>query len=220
MEKDCFTLAKTKGRGGKGIGAGSLDESQASDTKNASFGGFCLWSFGNLCDDGKWNNCRKVTFTLGTGAAVSAAASSLGDDYPMQMEEPRSYKTATGEPVQDEGFRVSPSLTEEGLHRCMSFRVAFVHKALVSASKVCHRGYRTILNSELGQSGMLHKHTGEWIRLREERGVYIFDGWISAAKTAGRKISKLLSLTRYEHDVDVAQVNFHQAGEAIRKSAS
>ena len=76
-----------------------------------------------------------MTFTLDSGAAVSAAPKSLGGDYPTQFEEPRSYKTATGSLVQDEGFRVLPILTEEGLHRCMSFRVAPVHRALVSASQ-------------------------------------------------------------------------------------
>ena len=59
--------------------------------------------------------CRKVTFTLDSGAAVSVAPKSLGDDYPMQIEEPRSYKTATGSLVQDEGFRVLPIVTEEGV---------------------------------------------------------------------------------------------------------
>ena len=49
-------------------------------------------------------------------------------DFPMVIEEPRLYKTATGESVQDGGFRVLPIVTEEGLHRCMSFRVALVHK--------------------------------------------------------------------------------------------
>ena len=49
-----------------------------------------------------------MTFTLDSGAAVSAAPKSLGDDYPMQSEEPRSHKTATGEPVHEEGFRVLP----------------------------------------------------------------------------------------------------------------
>ena len=78
---------------------------------------------------------------LDSGAVVSAAPDSLGDDYPMQIKEPRSYKTATGEPVQDEGFRVLPIVTEEGLHRCVNFRAAPVHKALVSASKVRH-GFR------------------------------------------------------------------------------
>ena len=62
---------------------------------------------------GKWNNYRKVTFTLDSGAAVSVAPKSLGDDYPMLIEEPRSCKTATGAPVQDEGFRVLPIVTEK-----------------------------------------------------------------------------------------------------------
>ena len=66
-----------------------------------------------------------------SGAAVSVAPKSIGDDHPMVIEEPRMYKTATGEPVQDEEFRVLPILTEEGSHRCMNFRVAPVHKALV-----------------------------------------------------------------------------------------
>ena len=70
----------------------------------------------------------------------------------MQIEEPRSYKTSTGEPEQDEGSRALPIVTQRGLHRCMNFRVALVHKALVSASKVCHEGYRIILDSEPGQS--------------------------------------------------------------------
>ena len=55
---------------------------------------------------------------------------------------------------------------------------------------------------------MLHKHTNEWIGLREETGVYVFAGWISPATTAGRKRSKVLSLTPCEHNVDVALVVF------------
>ena len=151
-------------KGGKGKSAGSLDESEKNGPENTSVGGFGLCSFRNHCDDWKWNNCRKVTFTLGSAAAPK----SLGDDFPMQIEEPRSYKTATGSLVQHEGFRV-PIVTEEELHRCMNFRVAPVHKALVSASKVCRKGYRIILDSEPGQSGMLHKHTNEWFGLREEK---------------------------------------------------
>ena len=83
-------------QGAKGKSAGSLDESEKNGPENTSVGGFGLCSFRNHCDDWKWNNCRKVTFTLDSGAAVSAAPKSLGDDYPMQIEEPRSYKTATG----------------------------------------------------------------------------------------------------------------------------
>ena len=132
MEKDCFI--KPKSKCGKGKSASSLDESEKNGPENTSVGGFGLCSFRNHCDDWKWKNCRKATFTLDSGAAVSAAPKSLGGDYPMQIEEPRSYKTATGSLVQDEGFRVLPTVTEEGLHRSMNFRVAPVHKALVSAS--------------------------------------------------------------------------------------
>ena len=165
-----------------------------------------VWN--NQYDEWKWNDCRKVTFTLDSGAAVSVAPISLGDDYLMTLEELRMCNTATGESVQDEGFRVLPIVTEEGLHRGMNFRVALVHKALVSASKVCREGYRIILDSEPGQSGMLHKHTNEWVGLREEKGVHVFDSWISLAMTAGRKRSEVVSLTPYEHNVDMTPVYF------------
>ena len=147
---------------------------------------------------------------MDSGAAVSAAPRSLGDDHPMQIEEPRSYKTATGSLVQDEGFRVLPIVIEEGFHRSMNLRVALVHKALVSASKVCRKGYQIILDSKPGRSGILHKRTNEWIGLREEKGVYVFDGWVSPAVTAGRKRPESVSLTPYEHNVDVALVDFRR----------
>ena len=68
MEKDCPTRAKTKG---KGKSAGSSDESEASVPENTLVGGFGLCSFGNSqCDEWKWNDCHKVTFTLDSGAAV------------------------------------------------------------------------------------------------------------------------------------------------------
>ena len=124
----------------KAKSASSLDESEKNGSEDTSVGGFGLCSFRNHCVDWKWNICRKVTFTLDSGAAVSAAPKSLGDDHPMQIEEPRSYKTATGSLVQNEGFRVLPIVTEEVLHRCVNFRVAPVHTALVSASKVCRKG--------------------------------------------------------------------------------
>ena len=73
----------------------------------------------------------------------------------------------------------------------MNLRGATVHKALVSASKVCREGYRIILDSEPGQRGMLQKHTNEWIGLRDEKGVYVFDSWVSPATTPGRKRSSV-----------------------------
>ena len=86
-------------------------------------------------------------------------------------------------PRWDEGFRVLPIVIEKGLHRSMNFRVPLVHKALVSASKVCHEGCRLFLSTKPGRSDMLHKCTNEWIGLREEKGVYVFDGSDSLAVT-------------------------------------
>ena len=40
MEKDCFTLTKSKGKGGKGQSAGSLDVIEASGPEHTSVGGF------------------------------------------------------------------------------------------------------------------------------------------------------------------------------------
>ena len=53
----------------------------------------------------------------------------LADDHPMMREEPRSHKTAAGEPVEDEGSQ-QLSIDCRGLRRCSSFRVAIVHRAL------------------------------------------------------------------------------------------
>ena len=63
-------------------------------------------------------------------------------------------------------------------------------------------------DSKPGRSGMLHKRTNEWIGLREEKGVYVFDGLVYPAVTAGRKRPESVSLTPYEHNVDVALVDF------------
>ena len=43
MEKDCFTLAKAKAKGGKGKRTGSLYESEANGPENTAVGGFALY---------------------------------------------------------------------------------------------------------------------------------------------------------------------------------
>ena len=98
-----------------------------------------MCSFRNHSDDPEVEQLSQSDVHPGQCEAVSAAPKSLEDDYPMQIEEPRSYKTATGSLEQNEGFRVLPIVTEEELHRSMNFRVAPLHKALVSVSKVCRK---------------------------------------------------------------------------------
>ena len=50
-----------------------FDETAASGPEDTSVGGLGLCSFGNQYDARKWNNGHKVTYTLDSGAAVSAA---------------------------------------------------------------------------------------------------------------------------------------------------
>ena len=60
------------------------------------------------------------------------------------------------------------------------------------------------------QCGVLHKHTNEWIGLREEKGVYVFDSWISPAMTAWRKRSEVVSLSPFEENVYMTPVDFRR----------
>ena len=55
---------------------------------------------------------------------------------------------------------------------------------------------------------MLHTHTNEWIVIRDKKEVYVFDSWISPTTTVGRKKPEVVSLTTYEHNVDVTPVDF------------
>ena len=78
---------KCNGKSDKSKGASSLEEAELSGLEDSSVGGFDCCSKGHQHDDWKEDNCRKVTFTLDSGAAVSAAPKSLGDDNPMQIEQ-------------------------------------------------------------------------------------------------------------------------------------
>ena len=70
----------------KATSAGSLDETEASSPENTSVGGFGLCSFGNQCDDGKWNNC------LDSGAKVSTVPWKNRDRAKQRRENPCKTK--------------------------------------------------------------------------------------------------------------------------------
>ena len=125
----------------------------------------------------------------------------------MQIEEPRSYKPATGEPVQDEGSRALPIVTERGLHLCMNFRVALIHKALCQRQRCAIKDTESSWIPSQDKVACFTKQKDDWIGLREENGVNVFHGWICPATTAGRNRSKIFRLTPNEHNVDVAPVD-------------
>ena len=106
MEKDCFTLAKSKGKGGKGKSAGSLDEAEASGPETLQLVDLACVCLENRVVIGSGTIVAKRRSLWTVVRAVSAAPEITRDDCPMQIEEPRSCMTAAGEPVQDEGSRV------------------------------------------------------------------------------------------------------------------
>ena len=113
MEKDCFTK-KPKPRVKAKVRVALMNLKRVYQKTLQLADVVCARLATVNIDGWKWNDCRKVTITLDSGAAVSVAPKSLGDDYPMVIEEPRLYKTSIGKSVQDEGFRVLPIVTEEG----------------------------------------------------------------------------------------------------------
>ena len=126
---------KGKADGGKGKGkGGKLQVRQV-------FGGHCKHCW-------EWGHMEKDCFTL-----TKTRARVVKAKVPAVLMKLRQAVRNTLQLV-DLVF-----VTEEGLHRCVNFRVAPVHKAVLSASKVCQQGISIILGSEAGQSGMLHKQT-------------------------------------------------------------
>ena len=89
----------------------------------------------------------------------------------------------------------------------MNFRVALVHKALMSASKVCREGYRIVLDSKLGQSGMLQKNTNEWIGLREKKSCLRFRQLDFSGNDSCRKRSEVVNFDAI-HNVDMTPMDF------------
>ena len=70
--------------------------------------------------------------------------------------------------MQDSDGRTRPIRRISSVIDCDGRGIASLHEF---QSGTCSQ---RILDSELGQSGMLHKHANEWIGLREEKGVYVF----------------------------------------------
>ena len=99
MEKECFTLAKKP----RAMVANAEVPAPMMNLRQAVLKTLQLVDlFKNRLEantmSGSGTIVAKLTLTLDSGAAVSAAPKSLEDDHHMQTEEPRSHKTATGVP--------------------------------------------------------------------------------------------------------------------------
>ena len=114
-------------------------------------GAFDLCAFGkNLAP---WvvkdeNGSAWSRFNLDTGAAVTVFPEGLVE--PTGSASRNTYKTASGEFVEDLGEGIVSGLGEDGCSRRLRGRIAQVHKPLIAASAACEVGNIIILKKDGG----------------------------------------------------------------------
>ena len=81
-------------------------------------------------------------------------------------------------------------MCRDGTQAQLLFQVADINKPLASVSHLTDIGYCVVFNKIGGRdvSYLLHKETGQYIKMRREKGVYVIDAFmndlISPAKPA------------------------------------
>lgn len=149
----------------------------------------------------------KLVVNFDTGAAITAVPKVLeeqglvkGDSKSMM----RSYKTASGEILEDEGGVVVKGLNNDGFGRSVDGRLVGVHRMLASGTAVAKKNM-VVLEGDKGwilpKSGkiangmratfkkLIEAHPEEandLTELYEHKGIYVFDLWLNGtAKDKG-----------------------------------
>ena len=139
-------------------------------------------------DVGSFVDSEWIKLNYDTGAAVTAFPKGLVQSSPAYGNG-RSYRTATGELIQDEGKVRATGLDENGNISRVTGRVAGVHKVLVSASRSASfgrngwitRGGGYLIPDDSKCSRLIKKIVEResqkdptFVKLYEENGVYNF----------------------------------------------
>lgn len=173
---------KAGGRG-KGKPAGSLEEEPEQETGSIELGSCELLAVSCNTAEGEWIKCN-----YDTGCARSVVPLREGDA--VQDGDGTTYRTASGETIEDQGEAILKGRCEHGISRTLRARRADVHKVLVSGAKAAKfqdawitegGGYlvpRTSpiakgMQKELDRLIKMHGDKG-LIPLYEENGVYNF----------------------------------------------
>ena len=191
------TEKKTKGRGKNPRFANALDEQPQGEPESASALELSAVDVQSLQGTPHLDPDGWLSFTYDTGAAVTA--------FPLDMEigeseapSEASYKTASGEIIQDRGgIRLVGTTENEELVQ-LNGRRTDVHKVLLSAGKVHAKGHLAVLGKGGGYivpagsdlAGLLREvvaqhacRTPGVVPLHEERGTYV--GYMKVESDAG-----------------------------------
>ena len=125
----------------------------------------------------------KQPLIIDSGAAETVLPNTWFTEYPLKesegLKEGRWYTTADGSPIYNEGERTLEVSSFDGAQtRKMTFQVADVNAALVSASNIVNSGNRIVMH--LGEYGndlsyVENKRAKERMWMRQRNGVYVLD---------------------------------------------
>lgn len=214
MAKDCWNKdgkgsSKGDGRGkkgkdkGKSKSAGAFDEEPEQETGALDLGACELLAV-SCTTDGEWIKCN-----YDTGCARSVVP--LKEGKPVQDGDGTTYRTASGETIEDQGEAILKGRDENGNLRNLRARRADVHKVLVSGSKAAKfqdawitqgGGYLVPRSSPIakGMNKELKRLIAKYgdkqlLPLYEEKGVYNF--YLRRAPTcAGGDVSAVTTKPR------------------------
>ena len=149
----------------------------------------------------------KLVVNFDTGAAITAVPRTLGEQGLVKGDSKsmlRSYKTASGEILEDEGGVVVKGLNNNGFGRSVDGRLVGVHRMLASGTAVAKKNM-VVLEGDKGwilpKSGKIAngmraafkklveahpKEADDLTELYEHKGIYVFDLWLNGtAKDKG-----------------------------------
>ena len=83
------------------------------------------------------DKCVKVRVTMDSGAAGHAMPETMFPHVKLDRKtSPKKFVAANGEQINDLGEKIIPFMTNEGVQRCITYRIANVVKPLISIQKV------------------------------------------------------------------------------------
>eukprot|EP00435_Cladocopium_sp_Y103_P036193 s510_g9.t1 len=157
-------------------------------------------------DDGSVDEWTHVVANFDTGAAITAIPSVLKNKLGLNAKEPsaRSYKTASGELLPDEGGTVINGYDNDGRGRSVNGRLVNVHRMLVSGSAVGRKNC-VMLDGSAGTivpndgpiaegmrkalKDLMKQHPQDAARVTkmyEQNGIYCFDLWLRHGDNASK----------------------------------
>jgi hypothetical protein len=99
----------------------------------------------------------------------------------------KGYSAANGTDIPNLGEKIVKGQTNNGMWCTMRFQICNVTKPLGSVSRICQAGSRVIFGPPEEGSYIEHIMTGKKTILRQSKGLYYLDMWISPASTFPRQ---------------------------------